>query len=84
MAPNAVKDTENREHSDTAGGSRKWYGHSGKHLAVSCKTNHDLPYGLAVVLLCIHLRKNKNIHQPKNLCTNVYSSFLKIIAKNCK
>jgi len=31
-APNAVKDVEQQEFSDIAGGNAKWYSHSGRHF----------------------------------------------------
>lgn len=79
---NAGKDSEKLNYSYITGENIKWYYYSRKSVLQFLKTLSMQPsFSTTIVLLDIYSRKRKNLHLPKNLCTNVYSSFV-VIAKN--
>ena len=70
-----------RGSSNTVSGNINWYSHYENSMEVPQKLKIELPYGLAIPLLGIHM---KGMKSPKDIYTPMFAVALFIIAKTWK
>ena len=74
--PNACENEEKLDYQYIVGGNVKSYCLSGNSLSDSYKTKNVIITYPAIAILEIHPKEMKNVCIPKNLYTNVHSSFI--------